>query len=1277
MRVGIDAGGTFTDLLGIDPLTSRVTVGKVPSSREMPEAAVYGVLNEAAVSGSDVDITVGTTVATNARITRSGATVIYVTTAGFEDIPFIQWGARKEAFDPSWPKPDPGVMRRNCVGIYERINKSGEVVVPLTDLALAALATAVGRRIRTHPDRQWAIALNLLFSYVNDSHEVRVAKFLASEFPDIPVSISSVICPMWREYERATTVIADAYVKPTLGRFMGQLGTGMSERGYISPLSIMKSNGGQMSAERAAGRAAEIFHSGLAGGVIGGEYHARLAGSENAVTLDMGGTSADVAVLPNCEHGSETVHELEWGIPLNIPHVDFSTIGAGGGSIAWIDSGGMLRVGPRSAGAKPGPVCYGEGGTEPTVTDANLVLGRLNPESLLGGDLPVDRAAAERSLEDLGQVLGLTAVEVAAAILATVNENMAGAIRLVSVDRGHDYRKFDLVAFGGAGPVHAVDLAASQGMRRVVVPVHPGSCSAFGALLADPRVDRIRMILQRSDHPDPDTLEQRRAELVDSAIKDLRDEGYSGDFEVILTLQMRYLGQSHELAVAAPNERFTDEAYAQLVESFHREHENLFGYHMGGKPAEIIRMNVTCLGSLGEVDLPLVTATGRANPTTHRPVFFHDRGFVECPIYDRPSLSAGTIIKGPAVIEELSSTTVVLPDTTLEVHDRGTMVISLPALKTTSLNEIDVTTLSVIDSRMRNVCEEMGSVCVRAAYSTLFSECRDFTTMLFDRDGQLLCQAENNPAIIVAGLRTVPFVIEEVGVDKFGPGDVYVHNDPYRGACHMPEHLLLKGVFHGGELVGFVANIAHIAEIGGMAVGSFAATATEVFQEGLRLPPVKLMDAGEPVRDLWRVILANHRTPDMSWGDFHAMLASLTTGERRLLELLDEIGIDLFERATTELIDASERWMRGQISAIPDGTYSFEDYKEDDGITNDPIWHRVSYHIDGSEVVVDYGDSDLQCRGPINLTYVATAAGACTALLQMIRTRDVPLNCGAYKPITVLAPPGQVTNVAFPGASVAGNTDGQPLVIDIGWGALAQAMPDTATASHSGTDPCLILGGLHPETSEFYAHVHPEGVGWGGRPDGDGNHAQVVAHASIARIASVEVTESRYPWLNRAFSLVGDSGGTGKFRGGCGTFREFDIEAPEMRFSAIMDRAEHGPWGLEGGNEGACLDLRVRRVGTSEFLTFPEAFGTRSATKFDNVVLQQGDTVRCTSPGGGGYGAPHERDVPAVCDDVADGYVSVSEAEAVFGVAVDLADGLVTVDHQRTHALRAALSSAT
>ena len=529
MRVGIDAGGTFTDLLGIDPQTSRLTEAKVPSSRETPEAAVFGVLSDAGVSESDVDITVGTTVATNARITRSGATVIYVTTAGFEDIPFIQWGARKEAFDPSWPKPDPGVQRRNCVGVSERIDKHGDVVVPLTDSALAELASDVGRRIRARPDEQWAIALNLLFSYVNDAHEVRVAEFLNSEFPDIPVSVSSVICPMWREYERATTVIADAYVRPVLGRFMGELGAGMAERGYVNPLSIMKSNGGQMSAERAAGRAAEIFHSGLAGGVIGGQFHARLAGSKDAITLDMGGTSADVAVLPDCEHGSETVHELEWGIPLNVPHVDFSTIGAGGGSIAWIDSGGMLRVGPRSAGAKPGPVCYGTGGTEPTVTDANLVLGRLNPESLLGGGLPVDRAAAQRSLEELGESLGLTAVEVAAAIVATVNENMAGAIRLVSVDRGHDYRNFDLVAFGGAGPLHAVDPRRRPGHAPGCRAGSSGaSCSAFGALLADPRVDRIRMILQRSDHPDPQTLEQRRAELVASATRDLRNEGYEG-----------------------------------------------------------------------------------------------------------------------------------------------------------------------------------------------------------------------------------------------------------------------------------------------------------------------------------------------------------------------------------------------------------------------------------------------------------------------------------------------------------------------------------------------------------------------------------------------------------------------------------------------------------------------------------------------------------------------------------------------------------------------------
>ena len=331
--------------------------------------------------------------------------MIYVTTAGFEDIPFIQWGARKEAFDPSWPKPDPGVMRRNCVGIDERINKNGDVVVPLTDSALAALATAVGQRVRTHPDQQWAIALNLLFSYVNDSHEVGVADFLASEFPDIPVSVSSVICPMWREYERATTVIADAYVKPTLGRFMGQLGTGMVERGYTSPLSIMKSNGGQMSAERAAGRAAEIFHSGLAGGVLGGQYHARLAGSGNAVTLDMGGTSAEFAVIPIREPRLRDRSRANGGFPLNVPHVDFSTIGAGGiqSRRFWRDA---FAVGLGSAVLrKPGPVLYGavvqnrgHRCESPPRTVESRVATRWWPAR--------DRAAAERSLETLGQSLG-------------------------------------------------------------------------------------------------------------------------------------------------------------------------------------------------------------------------------------------------------------------------------------------------------------------------------------------------------------------------------------------------------------------------------------------------------------------------------------------------------------------------------------------------------------------------------------------------------------------------------------------------------------------------------------------------------------------------------------------------------------------------------------------------------------------------------------------------------------------------------------------------------
>jgi N-methylhydantoinase B/oxoprolinase/acetone carboxylase alpha subunit len=510
----------------------------------------------------------------------------------------------------------------------------------------------------------------------------------------------------------------------------------------------------------------------------------------------------------------------------------------------------------------------------------------------------------------------------------------------------------------------------------------------------------------------------------------------------------------------------------------------------------------------------------------------------------------------------------------------------------------------------------------------------------------MIGQAEMNPAIMCAGLHTVPHCVTEIGAENIHPGDVIVHNDPYRGQCHMPEHLFLKPVFLEGRLIGYAGNIAHIGEIGGMAVGSFASTATEVFQEGLRLPPIKLMSRGEYCKDVWRVVLANHRTPDATWGDFHALMGSLTTAERRFQALVARYGIEDFERICEALIDHAEAWMRSEIRKIPNGTYSSSDYFEDDGVVRRPYYFRSKVHVRDEEIVVDLSDSDKQALGPINVTYVATAAASCTAILQSIGTHEVPLNTGIFRPIKVIAPPGTLVNPSFPAPSVAGNTEGQPRIIACIQGAMAKAMPGRVGAAEGGTACNLLMGGTHPDTGEFWTHYQLDGGGWGGRPDRDGNNAQCMAHGSTVRSTPTEVFETRFPLRVLEYSLRPDSGGAGFYRGGLGVRRLFEVTAPSVTLSALLDRMENGPWGLYGGKPGGPAGIFVKQRGDSRFRTFVEAYGTVSPTKFVNIRLERGDQILLHAPGGGGYGDPKKRSEAALREDLIDCFVTPAGLKA-------------------------------
>lgn len=678
IRVGIDTGGTFTDLAGVDEATGQIIYCKRPSTPTRPDHAVLDAFGRSSIEPSTVSFLIlGTTLAINALLQRRGARVLYITTAGFEDVLFIQRINRKFHYDLSWKKPDPFVERRDCLGVAERIAKDGTILQPLDDAELERIGTVVASRLdEEKAGRAQAIAVNLLFAYANPFHELRLRSFLEGRFPDVPVSASHQVAPIWREYERGSTVVADAYVKPITGRFVATLEAGLRSQGLRSSWAIMKSNGSNALAGSAKDEPVQLLLSGLAGGIVAGQYFGEQVQAKNVVSLDMGGTSTDVGVVTDGAIGYTTEYSVEFGIPIAAPFIDLTTIGAGGGSVARIDPGGLLRVGPQSAGAEPGPICYDRGGDVPTVTDANLVLGRLNPNYFLGGDIPLNAERARMGISALGKRFGMSTEDAALAIVDLANENMANAIRLLTVERGIDPRDYALVAFGGAGPLHGADLAEAVGISRVIVPPQPGYGSAFGALLADLRVDRVWTQAFRSDSFDLRLIVERFRSLTDSALAQLALEGFRGTPVAHRSVSMRYLGQNYEQTISVPPGPITELTMTELFERFHRQHERFYGYRIEREVIELVHFNVSAIGSVSRAKLAGLADLPLPRPSTHRPVSFRGSGYVSTPVYRRSQLGCRAVIFGPAIIEEEASTVLVPPGLTASETAPGILVLA-------------------------------------------------------------------------------------------------------------------------------------------------------------------------------------------------------------------------------------------------------------------------------------------------------------------------------------------------------------------------------------------------------------------------------------------------------------------------------------------------------------------------------------------------------------------------------------------------------------------------
>ncbi len=649
--VGIDTGGTFTDLIAF--VGGEVRTHKVPSTPDNPARAVLHGLQELLPESMPRIVTYGSTVATNALLERRGARVVVLTTAGFEDLIEIGRQNRPLLYDLEPQPPQTLVPRRWRIGVAERMSFEGRVLTPLTPRALRIALSAV-RRLK--PD---AVAVCFLHSYANPRHERQVGAALGT---GVFCSLSHALIAEYREYERFSTTVANAYVGPVMHQHLTKLEQGLGTRGSAGTrLRVMQSNGGAISARLAGREAVRTVLSGPAGGVIGAWAVARALRLQRVITFDMGGTSSDVSLIDGA-----VAYRSEWvidGLPLKVPAIDIHTVGAGGGSIAWIDDGSALKVGPQSAGAQPGPACYGTG-TVATVTDANVVLGRLVAPAFLGGQMPLHPARARAAVGRVARPLRLTCDRGAEGIVAVVNASMERAIRSISVERGHDPREYTLIAFGGAAGQHACELAATLGIRCVVVPVHPGLLSAWGAAAADVQRDYVRTVLLTD--PSSARLRTLCAPLERAAHSDLRAEGLPSVACVIVrSVDVRYRGQSYEITLPLTT---------RLAATFHARHRKLYGYADPARPIEVVNLRVRATGRHAAVPVRRFTAAPRQSPDRHR-VRWNGR-WVQGAIYARPHLAIGTTIRGPAVITEFSATTFVPPTWRATVHRTVQLVLN-------------------------------------------------------------------------------------------------------------------------------------------------------------------------------------------------------------------------------------------------------------------------------------------------------------------------------------------------------------------------------------------------------------------------------------------------------------------------------------------------------------------------------------------------------------------------------------------------------------------------
>ncbi|MEO0751464.1 MAG: hydantoinase B/oxoprolinase family protein [Pseudomonadota bacterium] len=1183
----IDRGGTFTDIVALDP-EGQMHTHKLLSENpdRYGDAAVQGIREVMGVEGDFPDqsiraVKMGTTVATNALLERKGERVLLVITTGFRDLLKIGYQTRPRLFDLEIKRPD--LLYDRVAEMDERLDADGQVLQPLDEAgARAVLQAAFDDGIR-------AVAIAGLHAYLNPAHEDAVAA-MAREIGFEQVSTSASVSRLAKLVGRGDTTVVDAYLSPILGRYVSQVAGALDLGRACGQLLFMQSNGGLTEARAFQGKDAIL--SGPAGGIVGMAATGQEAGFDALIGFDMGGTSTDVShYAGEYERSFET--EVA-GVRMRAPMMDIHTVAAGGGSICKFEDG-RFQVGPESAGADPGPACYRRGGPL-AVTDCNVMLGKLNPAHFPavfgpGGDAPLDADVVREGFQRLAEAVSSETDEAARSpedmaegFLRIAVDNMANAIKKISVQRGHDVTRYTLQCFGGAGGQHACLVADALGMTRVLVHPYAGVLSAYGMGLA--QVTAMREAQFDAPLRDLATARARLAQMAAEARADVEAQG-GQDVTEIWSLHLRYNGSQQTLKTAATS-------IEAARRGFEDRHKARFGFTSPDREIVIDMLSVEAAAAPG-VEARVPMACGDGAPSAHVPVY---AGGVwqDVPVYDRARLDPARAVTGPAIITEPTGTNMVEPGWAARVDGLGNLVLERVAAAARSKaagTQADPVLLEVFNNLFMSVADQMGLTLENTSRSVNIKERLDFSCAIFDAAGDLVANAPHVPVHLGSMSDSIKTMmrLNPAAAD----GDAFVLNSPFNGGTHLPDVTVVTPLFVEGRAVFWLGARGHHADIGGRTPGSAPPDSTHIEDEGVLIDNVKLVEGGVLREGEARALLASGRYPcrniEHNMADLKAQIAANETGRQELLKVVETFGLDVVQAYMGHVQDNAEESVRRVIDRLHDGRFS---YPMDSGLQ---IEVEVSVDRAARTAKVDFTGTSPQHAG----NYNAPKAIASAVVLYVFRTMvgsDIPLNQGCLKPLEIVIPEGSMINPRYPAAVISGNTEVSQAACNALYGALGVIAGSQATMNN------FVWGNADFQNYETIAG------GTGAGPGFDGCDA-VQSHMTNTRMTDPEILEKRFPVRLETFSIRDGSGGEGRWRGGHGLTRRLRFLAP-VTVTVLTGHRTVPPFGVDGGGPGAVgrnwaemPDGEVRAIGGN-----------------DEIELAEGAVFGMETPGGGGWGTP-------------------------------------------------------